>query len=563
MLIRFFGKKSLFYGFLAALFGAALGLIEILFAGLVVLLLKIIGVSEEPGFIGDIEPFASASPVYVLLLLIMIACARALCQIGKGYFAVAANEGFISRLRFMAIDNLLSDNNENALRGSKFYSLISDIFSKSALVFYGIVHSIPLILQALVIFGFMYVMSAYLSLVGFIFIIFVGFVVLLVQRKISSIAAPLSLYSDKLFAKVKIVLDNLLLIRIYRVSERERAEVSTVLKNYLWAIKHASLWSLISENIPNILGVLVVAYIVHQQLQHAYLNNAEFVSFLYLFLRYSQVLGQIASFSGNSLVNFPYFKRSFDFFASVQSSAGASASYFEAPTAAITNHQDKAQPAIAKLDKPPSLAISSVYFAFEDETIIDNVSLTLKAGEQLVITGPSGSGKSTFLNLLLGVLTPAQGAVTINHQSPLSFLDDYGADIGFVGPNAFLIEGSVADNLRFGNRNDITTDQMITILQQLGMDDWLKRFDYDLTLPLGEGAAAMSTGQGQRLSIARGLLRQPKLLILDEITANLDSKTEQDIVELVGALKGKTTIIIVTHSAMMEKHADHQLKMGM
>jgi ABC-type multidrug transport system fused ATPase/permease subunit len=566
-MLKFLGKKSIFLAAIAAIVGVVLGALEVIFSGVLVYMLGLIGLSDDKGFLSQVQFFDGLSSSAVLSCFVAVAALKALFQITKGYFAVYANEHFVSRLRFVCIDSVLQVSS-TSVDTSRLYSLISDVFSRSALVFYSFVHSIPLILQAGVIFFFLTSLSYQLSIYGTTYLVFIAIIIIFVQRYIARVVSPLAVLNDKLHHSIKKIFDNLLMIRIYRLESREKGNVLTILDEYLLRTRRSNFLSLLSENIPSALGAVVIVGLIIVQLENNYLEQLNFISFLYLFLRFVQVLGQLAGFVGIGVSNAPYFRKAYHFFRSlddkVSSQSGLLFVDVGTKRAVVTlNEPTTANDLYPNFDvAAPVIQINNIDFGFSDDLIIKNLSVSVQSGEQLVITGPSGSGKSTLLSLMMGLEQPVAGSITIGNKTPDQFVDQHGGSIGFAGPDPFIIEGSIRENLLFGNHFAVEEEDLLAMLRRLKMDEWLERIDCNLDLRFGHGKAAASTGQRQRISIARALLRRPKLLVLDEVTANLDSVTELELLSVVSKLKGFTTTVIVTHRPAMAQYADHKIEMG-
>jgi ATP-binding cassette subfamily C protein len=175
---------------------------------------------------------------------------------------------------------------------------------------------------------------------------------------------------------------------------------------------------------------------------------------------------------------------------------------------------------------------------------LDSLSLRINRGDMLVLVGTSGSGKSSVLKALLGLYTPSAGVIRVDGND-LSRLDlpAYRACIGSVTQDSTLFRGSVLDNLRAFSNPDIAA--IWDILQQVGLADEIKRWPMGLHTLVGDQGAGLSGGQQQRLLIARALLGQPKMLLLDEITSALDTTAQQHIMAIINALP--LTRVVISH----------------
>ncbi len=179
-------------------------------------------------------------------------------------------------------------------------------------------------------------------------------------------------------------------------------------------------------------------------------------------------------------------------------------------------------------------------FAYQGrEKIFDKFDLTIEPKTSLAIAGRSGRGKSTLVDLLLGLLKPSSGTVTAGNIPINNDLNAWRKQIGFVPQNIFLLEGSVAENVAFGEEN-IDLEQVKYALKLAGLSDFAPEFE--LT-----AQGNLSGGQRQRIGIARALYHNAKLLIFDEATSALDAETESAFCEVLNDLKGKMTLIVISH----------------
>ncbi|HMK24459.1 MAG TPA: ABC transporter ATP-binding protein [Chitinophagaceae bacterium] len=200
--------------------------------------------------------------------------------------------------------------------------------------------------------------------------------------------------------------------------------------------------------------------------------------------------------------------------------------------------------------------------AFQHQTAaqkaINNISFNVKVGETIAFVGPSGSGKSTLMKLLVGLYRPQEGKILYNNldETEIRF-DDLRNQIGFVTQDTNLFSGTIKENLLFVN--PAATDQdLIDALNQAACQNLLQRAGNGLETVIGEGGLKLSGGEKQRLSIARALLRKPKLLLFDEATSALDSLTEEEITDTIRDISqmGNQITILIAHRLSTIMHAD-------
>jgi ATP-binding cassette subfamily C protein len=197
----------------------------------------------------------------------------------------------------------------------------------------------------------------------------------------------------------------------------------------------------------------------------------------------------------------------------------------------------------------------NVSFGHRKKLVLKNVDLEIPANQLTVLQGPSGSGKTTLIDMLIGLHRPVSGKVLIGGV-PLETIDlaAWRRQIGYVPQELHLLHATVRDNVALGDPA-ISDEAVSEALIKAGVGGLLQRRG-GLDAGVGEMGSKLSGGQRQRISIARALVTNPKLLILDEVTSALDPETEAAIVESITALKGRYTIIAVTHRPAWTRAAD-------
>ena len=206
------------------------------------------------------------------------------------------------------------------------------------------------------------------------------------------------------------------------------------------------------------------------------------------------------------------------------------------------------------------LVFKDVSFGYSSDgpLLLNNASFSINSGEFVGIVGQSGSGKTTVLDLITNLLKPTSGEILID-DTPLKEISDKSISklIGYVGQDPFFFHGTIRDNILFG-RNNYSDKDVEETLSKVEMLDYLNSKNEKLDFVLADSGLKISGGQRQRLNIARALIASPKILILDESTSNLDSKTEKKMVSTILSLvkKYSLTVIFVTHRLSAVKKAD-------
>ena len=201
-----------------------------------------------------------------------------------------------------------------------------------------------------------------------------------------------------------------------------------------------------------------------------------------------------------------------------------------------------------------------VSFSYDPKLpVLHGVNLEARAGEMIALVGPTGTGKSTIVNLLVRFYEFSGGDIAIDgvplRDIPKHHLRE---NIAVVTQESFLFNGTTAENLRIG-KPDATEEEIWNALRAANAEDFIRRLPEGLHTPLGERGVKLSVGEKQRLSIARALLKNPPILILDEATASVDTATERLIQEALDHLMENRTSFVIAHRLSTVRHADQIL----
>jgi len=206
------------------------------------------------------------------------------------------------------------------------------------------------------------------------------------------------------------------------------------------------------------------------------------------------------------------------------------------------------------------ISFKDVSFAYEaGAQVLDNITFEAPAGSVTALVGSSGSGKTTIAGLAASYLTPLQGSVTVDNQDLARvFLDSYRSRLGVVLQDDFLFEGTIRENILFGNP-EASNNELLSAVKAAHVNEFTDRFEDGLETIIGERGVKLSGGQRQRVAIARALLADPRVLILDEATSNLDTESESFIQESLGRLMQGRTTFVIAHRLSTIRKADQIL----
>ncbi|HEY4579140.1 MAG TPA: ABC transporter ATP-binding protein [Savagea sp.] len=247
----------------------------------------------------------------------------------------------------------------------------------------------------------------------------------------------------------------------------------------------------------------------------------------------------------------------FSFIIVVFSRAKASSERLEEILSNSNNEQEQLQTPSTQLKGRVQFDRVSFQYEGTEQPVLQNISFTVEPNERLAIMGPTGSGKSTLVQLIPRLFEPTEGEIILDdlpiQEWPLETLRQA---VGFVPQRALLFSGTIEENLRWG-RIDATEDMLIHSAKQAQIHSSIEQFSDGYQTVIGQRGVNLSGGQKQRLSIARALVREPELLILDDSTSALDVKTENEFLQALDALN--TTTIIITQKVPTAQKADHIL----
>jgi len=206
-----------------------------------------------------------------------------------------------------------------------------------------------------------------------------------------------------------------------------------------------------------------------------------------------------------------------------------------------------------------NIILRKVNFCYPEKTsnAITDLSLKIPKGTITAIVGPSGAGKTTLVDLLLGVLEPNSGEVLISGVAPQNAISKWPGSISYVPQNTVILNGTIEDNILMGYKKFSGSDYFVENAIQISqLSDLINQLPNGKETQVGEKGTKLSGGQRQRIGIARALLSQPKVLVLDEATSSLDGVTESRINSSIQSLKGSVTVIVVAHRLVTVKNAD-------
>jgi len=265
--------------------------------------------------------------------------------------------------------------------------------------------------------------------------------------------------------------------------------------------------------------------------------------------------GQLAAFITAILLSYQPMKRLVNVFSDVQYGLGAAEKLFSLMDMVYPASHGRS---LSLTTFTNALVFQNVSFAYDEQKpIFSQSNLTIKKGECIGIVGPSGAGKSTLCDLLLGFIMPTGGKILIDDYNYQDIkLADIRNIIGYVGQRTFLFNDTVLANVAYADHSNADQATIKAACKAAHADEFIQQLPGNYLSLVGENGNALSGGQKQRITIARALLKNPEILIFDEPTSALDQESEQMIGQTIQELRGKKTLLVVSHRPSLLAYVD-------
>lgn len=319
--------------------------------------------------------------------------------------------------------------------------------------------------------------------------------------------------------------------RLVKASNAENIEYERGKKGitnlFNFGLKEAKIHALISPLISFVLMSVLVAIIGYGgvRVSSGELTAGDMVAFILYLIQIIMPMTQLTMF-----------------FTQLQKAMGATERI-----SALLEHKEENIHEGLQLDKvQEAIHVKNVDFAYGDEPILSNINFTIETGKVTAIVGPSGGGKTTTFALLERYYQPTNGSITLGDTPINTFsLHSWRSKIGYVAQESALLSGTIRDNICYGIAKDVSDEELEQVAKMAYADQFINELPDKYDTEVGERGIKLSGGQRQRISIARALLRDPQILMLDEATSSLDSNSEIYVQKaLDNLMQGRTTLVI-------------------
>lgn len=378
-----------------------------------------------------------------------------------------------------------------------------------------------------------------------------GFVPLLVlinypiDKKIEKLFNIQQQVTGKINDRFTETLANIKLVKSYNAEKQEHYRFYDLFKEFKKSFKNIICYgvslSTLSEVSIYTYILFIMLFLVYQNYKGNVVLSEIMVFFIYIF----QVIAPLMSLQGDFS----------DYF-------GAKASYLTLCEVFDINDEAARNKVTNSLDG--SVIFEDVSFGYElNHLVLNDLSFKIANNQLVSIIGPSGVGKTTIFSLLEKYYTNYSGTIRVGEQNLSEISTEKIREIvSYVSQDSRIIPGTIRDNLTYGKNQGVTDEAIDSILEQVGLSQLILSSDLGLDTQIGNGGNLLSEGQKQKINIARALLSHPKILLMDEISANLDVESEEEILNAIEAYKGELTIILIAHRLKTIVDSDQIIVLG-
>ena len=573
--LRLLGRYGCLLFGVGVLSSLVLSVVEYFIAVVLVVFLCSLGF-EVPNKLPSWWPVGSGafSSFTIWFVLLFVGLIQAGAQITAYQSKILLTERIGARLKLILGYIILRQDRIHAMPLSRIDFYMAECFPKATSYVFYFTQLNSFCVQSIMITAGMMFLAWREALVGILGLGVMGTIVLQLNR-FTNRAAKRVPEADASLERTKLrVVRNWILIRILRMQDAEYARlVDAVFRYYRHSVLAYFFGNFGGAFMP-VLGIVIIAAMVMLHL-HVFKSPAtNFLAFLYLFVRLQQKLANGSNLIGGLFTFRVQFRESLRLLAvlspaDLKEALRPEKSFDVRKRFLMDPHELETVPRPVHVQRdrsaqPPSIHVRGVSFAWPDAeaNVFENVSLEIKGGSQFGIVGPNGSGKSTMLGLILGIYPPSAGQVLIGDTPASAYFNEHPGQIAYVGPEPYLIHGSILENLTYGLADLPSSDEIARTLKTVRLTEMVESLPQGLQYVIHEDGSGLSSGQKQRLTIARAFLRHPLLLVLDEPSANLDETTESAVVDTLHELKGRCTVIMVSHKPGILRRVDQTLDMS-
>ena len=498
----------------------------------------------------DIENFANSKLITIsCFLLIIIFSIKTLVSIIFNYFAAKITMSINYSISSSFFKNYLRKNYEEYLNlnSTKFANDIKDETSRFITFLFALINVLKDSFLVLLILITLTLTSSNAALIIFIIILILSFIIFLFLKKIiRTLGINRSKFNTQIYNILKDTFDGIKNIKLIGaenlVSKNFDRYINNFLKNNLLMRIINPLPRIFLEWIA-ILGISTLILIFNYQFD----NLKSFLPVL-TFIAVASI-------------------RLIPAFSAINQNVGHLNYNLNATSLIVKELRNKKE--LYKKIFTKKIAINSINlknvsykYIKDQQNILNNISFKIKKGQLIGIIGTSGSGKTTLVEIILGLINPSKGKRFINNKANIHNTNIFKNSLSYVSQDIFLFEGSLLENITFGNYNKkLDENLLMKIFKCCELEALIKKNKEGINLRIKENGKNISGGEIQRIAIARALYRKPELMVLDEATSSLDIKTEKKIINNLKYFTNDKIVFMVAHRLTSLKHCDKLILM--
>lgn len=546
-LIYFLGNNILRAMCITFIIAVLLGLVEYGFAICLEHFLKTLNIisrsSSAENLLSFFLPIKSIDALFVLILLAM---SRAIFSMLSSTGSEYVKSSLVERLRNKLLRVTLWESYENRTTLDDIGNYLGEIFVKSGNAIEAIVKSVVACFQSFVLLILMIYTSGPLAIYAVLGILFTGVLFKVVSKFIYRISNQVPKLNKEIVNHVNQCAQNRMFLQVSGIREGEDAKGRKRNRKYFILNIKAAIARYSMVSLLPVVGLTALFSVLTYFFQDSETVHSNLFAFVILFVRFTQNLSGTINFFSQFVNALPSLKIAMQFWKYPS---------FDLASTQVYNSSDS-------MDiSAPSIRIENLSYSYGQKLVLSEVNANIKCNSIFGFIGKSGSGKSTLMSLILGLLKPSKGEVLINSVSSGVWIADRISTVAYVGVNPFVINGTIKENLLYGSNASVSDEEISVNLKAVCLYDEILSLDNGIMSVINEFGDGLSSGQKQRLAIARALIKKPLLLILDEATANLDEYTEDQILKNIKKLKVSTTILIISHKSSHKKYFDSCLEL--